>query len=119
LHVESWHESIDKIRKINPARIYLPHFGLVDNDIPAYLDALDERVTRWSEWLRDKTKGGTAEQQLKTEFAKYEHDDLRAGGASEDDAQGYEAADPSHMAVTASMRYWQKYHPEGAPKIAN
>ncbi len=112
LHIESWHESIDKIRKLNPARIYLPHFGLVDKGVTAYLDALDERVTRWAEWLRDKIRAGADEQQLMADFARYEHDQLRAGGATEEEAQGYEAADPSHMAVTASLRYWKKYHPE-------
>lgn len=112
LHIESWHESIDKIRKLNPGRIYLPHFGLVQGATAAHLDALDERVGRWSEWLRGQIREGTNEQQLMADFARYEYSDLRAGGASEENAQGYEAADPSHMAVTASFRYWRKYHPE-------
>src|SRR4029077_3798350 len=29
LHIESWHESIAKIRQLNPTKLYLPHFGLV------------------------------------------------------------------------------------------
>ena len=39
LHVESWRESIDKIRKLNVAKLYLPHFGLV-KDVAAHLDSL-------------------------------------------------------------------------------
>ncbi|MEP7013901.1 MAG: MBL fold metallo-hydrolase [Verrucomicrobiota bacterium] len=112
LHVESWLESIDKMRGLNPERIYLPHFGLVEGKVASHLDTLEERVTRWSEWLRDRIGSGTNEQQLMADFARYEHDDLLAGGATEENAQGYEAADPSHMAVTASLRYWKKYHPE-------
>src|SRR5205085_11168716 len=54
LHIESWHESIRKIRELNPTKLYLPHFGLVKGSVAAHLDALDERVTRWSEWFRDK-----------------------------------------------------------------
>ena len=27
------------------------------------------------------------------------------------DVDGYEAADPSYMAVGAAVRYWKKYHP--------
>jgi glyoxylase-like metal-dependent hydrolase (beta-lactamase superfamily II) len=111
LHIESWHESIGKIRELNPARIYLPHFGLVNEAAAAHLDSLDERVTRWAEWLRDKIRAGAGEQLLMADFARYEHDELRAGGASEEEAEGYEAADPSHMAVTAALRYWNKYHP--------
>jgi glyoxylase-like metal-dependent hydrolase (beta-lactamase superfamily II) len=112
LHIESWLESIHKIRALNCARLYLPHFGKIDYSIPGHLDALEERVNRWSEWLRDKIRDGLDEPLLISEFAEYEHVDLRAWGATEDDAQGYEAADPSYMAVSAAIRYWRKYHPD-------
>jgi len=49
---------------------------------------------------------------LRSEFAAYEHEDLRAWGASQEDVEGYEGADPSYMAVSAAIRYWNKYHPE-------
>ena len=112
LHIESWLESINKIRALRPANLYLPHFGKVADSIPQHLDALEERVNRWSKWLRDKIRAGSTEEQLRSQFADYEHNDLRAGGASEDDIQGYEAADPSYMAVGAAIRYWKKYHPD-------
>jgi glyoxylase-like metal-dependent hydrolase (beta-lactamase superfamily II) len=115
LHVESWHESIAKIRKLNPSKLYLPHFGLVQEGIPNHLDALDERVGRWSEWLRDKIRTGTTENEMLREFAHYEHAELLAGGATEQEAQDYESADPSYMAVPAALRYWQKYHPDAVP----
>lgn len=111
LQIESWHESIEKIRRINPANLYLPHFGKVPGSISDHLDALDERVRDWSTWLGDKI-GTRTEEQLKSEFAKYEANDLRAGGATDQEVQDYETADPSHMAVTAAIRYWKKYHPD-------
>jgi glyoxylase-like metal-dependent hydrolase (beta-lactamase superfamily II) len=112
LHVESWLESIGKIRALNVANLYLPHFGKVKGYVPDHLDALEARVTCWGEWLRDKIRARLSEEQLSVEFAEYEHVDLRAWGASDDDVQGYEAADPSYMAVGAAIRYWKKYHPE-------
>jgi glyoxylase-like metal-dependent hydrolase (beta-lactamase superfamily II) len=112
LHIESWLESIQKIRALNCARLYLPHFGKIDHSVPDHLDALEERVNCWSEWLRDKIRDALDEPRLISEFAEYEHIDLRAWGATEDDAQGYEIADPSYMAVAAAIRYWKKYHPE-------
>jgi len=77
-------------------------------------------VRDWSAWLGDKirlsrrsgAKEDALEQQLVSEFAKYEANDLRAGGATEDELQDYETADPSYMAVSAAIRYWQKYHPD-------
>ena len=112
LHIESWLESIHKIRALNCARLYLPHFGEIDYSIPDHLDAVEERLNCWSQWLRDKIRDALDEPRLISEFAEYEHMDLRACGATEDEVQGYEAADPSYMAVAAANRYWKKYHPE-------
>jgi glyoxylase-like metal-dependent hydrolase (beta-lactamase superfamily II) len=117
LHIESWHESIAKIRALNPTNLYLPHFGKVEGSVADHLDALDERVARWSEWFRDRIGNGTNEQQLIQDFAKYEHDDLVSGQAeasakTESLICDYETADPSYMAVPAAIRYWNKHHPE-------
>ena len=112
LHVESWLASIDKIRALAPATLYLPHFGAVDDDIAAHLDQLEERVRRWSTWFLDRIRSGEDEPQLIQPFADYEAADLLAAGATEENVRDYETADPSFMAVTAALRYWRKYHPE-------
>ena len=52
------------------------------------------------------------EEKLRPAFAELEHSELLRDGASQHDVDGYEAADPSYMAVGASIRYWTKYHPE-------
>jgi glyoxylase-like metal-dependent hydrolase (beta-lactamase superfamily II) len=112
LHVESWRESIAKIRACNAANLYLPHFGKIAGSVSDHLDQLDDRVARWSEWFRERIHAGDAEAKLRSTFAELEHADLRKGGASQEDVDGYEAADPSYMAVGAAIRYWKKYHPE-------
>jgi glyoxylase-like metal-dependent hydrolase (beta-lactamase superfamily II) len=112
LHVESWRESIAKIRALNAANLYLPHFGKIAGPVSEHLDLMDERVVRWSEWLRDRICAGDDESKLRSTFAELEHAELREGGASQNDIDGYEAADPSYMAVGAAIRYWKKYHPE-------
>lgn len=112
LNIEEWRDSIGKIRTLKAANLYLPHFGKVNTYIPDHLDALEERVNCWSEWLRDKIRSGISEEELKLEFGEYEHTDLRAWGASEEDVDGYERADPSYMAPPAAIRYWNKFHPE-------
>lgn len=118
LDIEAWHESITKIRMLKPASLYLPHFGKVKGSVSEHLDALDERVTRWSEWLRTKIDEGEEESKLKSIFADYEHADLRAGGASEPEINGYEAADPSYMAVSAAIRYWRKFRAQSLSERA-
>ena len=96
---------------MNATYLYLPHFGKIEGKVSDHLAALDERVTRWSEWLR----AGMNEDELRRAFATYEHDDLRSGSDVtnfEALITDYETADPSHMAVSGALRYWQKCHPE-------
>lgn len=112
LDIEAWRESIAKIRAMNSAKIFLPHFGAVEGDIAAHLEALDERVRRWSIWFRDRLRAGDDEERLKASFADYVAEDLREAGATEEERRDYEQADPSFMAVSAAARYWRKYHPE-------
>jgi len=117
LHIESWHESIARIRALGAADLYLPHFGKVEGPIAEHLDALDERVQRWSEWFREKIRAGATEEQLRRDFAELEHSELIAGTSAPVTRHSslvtdYEIADPSYMAVPAAIRYWNKYHPK-------
>lgn len=112
LHIESWLESIEKVRSLNAKKLYLPHFGPVEGSISAHLNELEERVRRWANWFRDRIRAGQDEQQLTPAFAEQVVEELRAQGATESEVHAYEAADPSFMAVTAAVRYWRKHHPE-------
>ena len=128
LHVESWLESIHKIRALKPRNLYLPHFGKITGSVSEHLDMMEERVNRYSEWFRDKIRSGANEDQLRSDFATLEHCDIDAAvqqsaaaelvtghkcqSGSDSLVTLYEAADPSYMAVGAAIRYWKKYHPE-------
>jgi glyoxylase-like metal-dependent hydrolase (beta-lactamase superfamily II) len=119
LHIESWQQSLDKIRAMKPARFYLPHYGLVEDGIDAHLDAVQERLHRWSNWFRDQLRAGKTEAELIPMFAKYEADDLQAGGSNPEVVKDYEYADPSFMAVSSSIRYWNKFHPDALGASGN
>ena len=108
LDIEAWLESIEKVRALNPAKLYLPHFGLVESSISAHLEALAGRVRDWSIWFRDRLQAGDDEQKLPAAFAAYVADELRSGGATDEELADYEQADPSFMAVSAAVRYWRK-----------
>lgn len=112
LDIEAWRDSIAKIRALNPGKLYLPHFGLVPGNIGPHLDALEERIVRWSLWFRDRLRAGDDEPALKPAFADYFAAELRAAGATESQLADYEHADPSFMAVSAATRYWRKHHPD-------
>ena len=118
LDIESWLESIRKVRSLQVKKLYLPHFGPVEGSISEHLDELEERIDRWANWFRDRIRAGQDEAQLTPAFAKQVVEELRAHGASEDEIHSYEAADPSFMAVTAAVRYWRKHHPEAVKMIS-
>jgi glyoxylase-like metal-dependent hydrolase (beta-lactamase superfamily II) len=112
LHVESWLESIDKMRALDAAKLYLPHFGEVVGSVSEHLDLLEHCVREWSAWFRDRMRAGDDEARMTPAFAHYEHAHLRENGADQQLVDDYETADPSYMAVTAAARYWRKHHPE-------
>lgn len=112
LHVESWLESIERIRGLKAKRLFLPHFGMIEGAISAHLDALAERIKGWARWFRGEIRAGQAQEQLIPAFRTYLAEELRMAGASNEEILDYEHADPSFMAVGAAWRYWQKYHPE-------
>ncbi len=112
LQIESWLESIARLRALGSTDLYLPHFGLIEKEIAEHFDALEERIRRWAEWFRDELRKGREEAELVPLFARYEARDIIESGAARERVADYERADPSFMAVTASIRYWQKYHPE-------
>jgi glyoxylase-like metal-dependent hydrolase (beta-lactamase superfamily II) len=112
LNIEAWCESIERLRSLGALRLYLPHFGLVEGELAGHFNPLEERVQRWANWFRDELRKGRGESELVPDFARYEARDILAAGAPNERLADYEQADPSFMAVTASIRYWQKYHPE-------
>jgi len=121
LDIEAWRDSIAKMRALNAAKLYLPHFGLVGGDIAAHFDALEKRIVNWSGWFRDRIRAGDDEAEMTPAFAEYLAADVRAAGASESEILDYEHADPSFMAIAAASRYWRKRHPEevGLPNEAD
>jgi glyoxylase-like metal-dependent hydrolase (beta-lactamase superfamily II) len=117
LDIESWQESIRKIRSLKAKKLYLPHFGLVEGSVLAHLDTLALRIDRWAVWFRDRIRADHDEEQLVSPFAEYVAAELRGDGATEDEVRDYECADPSFMAVGAAVRYWRKHHPEAVSPI--
>jgi glyoxylase-like metal-dependent hydrolase (beta-lactamase superfamily II) len=106
LDIEAWLQSIDKMRGLAATKLYLPHFGMIAGSIESHLEALEQCVRRWADWLRQRISAGEDKEQLTPAFASFEAAELRRGGATEEEITGYEAADPSYMAVMAALRCW-------------
>jgi glyoxylase-like metal-dependent hydrolase (beta-lactamase superfamily II) len=111
IHIETWLQSIAKIRALNPRKLYLTHFGQTE-DTQAHLNALEAKLLEWADWMKARLKAGQTREQIVPEFEAYVAATLRAAGLSEEEIQEYEFADPSWMSVDGLVRYWNKHHPE-------
>jgi len=114
IHLESWKESLDKIRALKPISLHVTHFGRVDDPIRS-LDALEKRLFGWADWMKQRLFEGKSETEIIPEFQKFTESELLLDGAKQEDLSTYEQADPASMSVSGLMRYWRKYHPEQVP----
>jgi glyoxylase-like metal-dependent hydrolase (beta-lactamase superfamily II) len=89
--VEGWHETIAEIRRHEPDRLALIHFG-VHEDVGAHLDRLDAELDRWAERVRD---GMSQEDFVATARADLaEHADV------------YDRVAPLWQSYLGMQRYW-------------
>jgi len=111
IHLETWKASLDKIRRLNPASLHITHWGRIDRPKQT-LDALEERLFSWAEWMRQRMIEGKSESEMVTEFEQFTSEQLLANGTPKELLATYEQADPASMSVGGLTRYWRKYHPE-------
>jgi glyoxylase-like metal-dependent hydrolase (beta-lactamase superfamily II) len=114
IHLESWKDSLDKIRDLKPASLHITHFGKVADPIPA-LDALEKRIFCWADWMKRRLLEGKSEAEIIPEFEKFTVQELLGNKIPIEDLATYEHADPASMSVAGLARYWRKYHPEQVP----
>jgi glyoxylase-like metal-dependent hydrolase (beta-lactamase superfamily II) len=114
INLELWRDSLEKIRALKPASIYITHFGQV-REPTASLDELERRLASWSDWIKQRLNEGKSEREIIPEFELFVERELLAGGATEEEVEIYEQVDPASMSVAGLARYWRKHHPEEVP----
>jgi glyoxylase-like metal-dependent hydrolase (beta-lactamase superfamily II) len=114
IHLESWKDSLDKIRALEPASIHITHFGRLDDPLPA-LAVLEERLFSWADWMKQRLLEGKSEEEIIPEFEEFTVQQLLADGTPDEFLATYEQADPASMSVAGLARYWRKFHPELLP----
>jgi glyoxylase-like metal-dependent hydrolase (beta-lactamase superfamily II) len=90
--VEGWHETIAEIRRREPDRLALVHFG-IHEDVEAHLDRLEVELDRWAERVRE----GMSE----NEFVTAARTDI--GG----EADLYDRVAPLWQSFLGMQRYWE------------
>ena len=107
INIEDWTASIDKLLALQPATLYLTHYGAITEVVP-HLQQLKEELRVWAEWMHPHWEAQADQQALVPQFAAFVEGRLSAAGLGKADIKVYEAANPAGMSVAGLMRYWQK-----------
>lgn len=106
INIEAWKKSISKLRSLHPSRLYLAHYGAVD-EVDDHLNALEIILDDWAAWIKPYYEAQSAAEEITPSFVQYTQEQLRKRGVSEEDIQRYEKGNPSFMSVTGLLRYWK------------
>lgn len=105
IDVSAWKASLALLRGLQPARLYLTHFGAIDQPL-AHLGQLETMLDQWAEWMYPHWQSGRAANEITPEFQEFTKNQLRELGVKYGDLARYEAANPSFMSVAGLLRYW-------------
>ena len=106
IDISAWKNSIQKIKKLHPRKLYLAHFGTV-TDVENHFNQLEHMLDDWSSWIKPHFEAQTPAMTITPQFVAYTQNQLRQFGVSEDDIARYEKGNPSFMSVSGLLRYWK------------
>ncbi|MDX2247386.1 MAG: MBL fold metallo-hydrolase [Bacteroidia bacterium] len=104
-----WFDSLDIIQAQGPERLYLTHYGIVEN-ISIHFHELRHMLNEWGDWVRVSMERGETAEEMTPKFRQYVENQLLETGINDQMVARYEAANPSWMSVTGLMRYWSGTH---------
>lgn len=106
INVELWKESIAKLEKLDASKLYLAHYGEVNNPKEHFAE-LRFILDDWANWIKPHYDNMTSVEDITPHFVNYTQEELREKGISEEVVEKYEKGNPSFMSVTGLLRYWK------------
>lgn len=107
-HLESWRQSLEKLRKERFDFIAPTHFGIF-SDPEWHLSAVEEALDEVEAWMEAIMPRQLPLEELNEEFLRWARQRSLAAGITPEFLDVYEAANPSWMSTLGIQRYWEKY----------
>ncbi len=104
IDARAWYASIERIRSLNAARLYLTHFGDI-TDVNEHLNELEKRLDGYVRWMETYYRDGTAAETIEPLFKRYYTEELAGEGVTPTDMKSYLAANPPYMSVVGLLRW--------------
>jgi glyoxylase-like metal-dependent hydrolase (beta-lactamase superfamily II) len=112
LHMERWHESMERLRREKFARIAPTHFGIFD-DPEWHLREVEKALDEAAHWMEEVMRVDPSIDELRQLFTEQTLADNERLGLSEEVVNAYQLANPPGMSADGLMRYWKKVRTAG------
>lgn len=106
IDIELWKKSLQILRDAEPSALYLAHFGVIKDPFP-HLAELGQALDDAAAWMKPHFEAGATLEEVQPQFVEFSRRRLRDAGASEEEIDRNEKANPSYMSVAGLMRYWK------------
>ncbi|RMF37690.1 MAG: MBL fold metallo-hydrolase [Chloroflexi bacterium] len=112
LHLETWHESLARLRALHPTHLLLTHFGAYTGDVDEHLEALEARLDRWGELILAQMRSGAEETAITQALQAEITEEIQALGEGDVMVRRQGLVSPVVLSVLGYQRYYRKHHPE-------
>jgi len=104
IDVEKWRQSLALLRRLDPSRLLLTHFGAFD-DPERHIDELDDRLLRWAEVAGRVVSDGGDKNALGVELERIDEEEMQESGVSPEAAERYRRLCPVKESSVGLFRY--------------
>jgi len=104
IDVDRWRNSLAVLRRLEPSRLLLTHFGAFD-DPERHIDELEDRLVRWSEIARRVVSEGGDKNDLGVELERLDGDEMKASKVSPEAVERYKRLCPVKESSVGLFRY--------------
>ncbi|MDZ7704285.1 MAG: MBL fold metallo-hydrolase [Trueperaceae bacterium] len=111
IDLDTWDDTLDKIRRAEPSRLLLTHFGAV-TDVEAHLAEVSRQNEIWANAVLEGMREGDDDDALAARVRRISEAELERDGAPTDVQVRHQVTSNDAMTVMGLKRYWNKHHPE-------
>lgn len=114
LHLERWHQSVDKLRQQGLRRIAPTHFGIYD-DPEWHLHEVEKGLYEAERWIEEMMAEDPAPpiEAMRQSFTEWMTEQAAELDLSETAMSAYQVANPPGMSADGLLRYWKKVKTAG------
>lgn len=105
--LEVWQLSLARLLEGNLDRIYLTHFGCVE-DVGEHFESLVSRLNQASDFVRKRMLERVGRRDIIKEFIGWNRERALELGVGDEQFAQLQTANPADISVDGIMRYWRR-----------